>query len=69
MDILYLLVPMSVVLVFGIIALFAWAMRGGQFEDVDREGLRILDEGRKDLSPAASNVVDIDQAGQNRALE
>ena len=69
MDILYLLVPMSVVLVFGIIALFAWAMRGGQFEDVDREGLRILDEGRKDLSPSASNVVDIDQAGQNRALE
>ena len=69
MDILYLLVPMSVILVFGIIAVFAWAMRGGQFEDVEREGLRILDEGGKDLSSPPSNVVDIDQAGQNRALE
>lgn len=43
MDILYLLVPLSVLLVFGIIAIFAWALQGGQFDDLAREGERILD--------------------------
>jgi cbb3-type cytochrome oxidase maturation protein len=42
MDILYLLIPLSVVLVFAIIGVFAWALRSGQFDDIEREGLRIL---------------------------
>jgi cbb3-type cytochrome oxidase maturation protein len=42
MDILYLLVPLSVVLVFAIMAMFAWALRSGQFDDIEREGQRIL---------------------------
>ena len=43
MDILYLLIPLSVVLVFAIIGVFAWAVHRGQFEDLDREGRRILE--------------------------
>jgi cbb3-type cytochrome oxidase maturation protein len=43
MDILYLLLPMSVLLVLAILGVFAWAVHSGQFEDVEREGLRILD--------------------------
>lgn len=42
MDILFLLVPLSVVLVLVIMALFAWALNSGQFDDVEREGERIL---------------------------
>ena len=42
MDILYLLIPLSVVLVFFILAALWWAVYRGQFEDVDREGERIL---------------------------
>lgn len=42
MDILFLLVPLSVVLVFAIIAAFAWALKSGQLDDIDREGERIL---------------------------
>jgi cbb3-type cytochrome oxidase maturation protein len=42
MDILFLLVPLSVVLVFAIMAVFAWALRSGQFDDIEREGQRIL---------------------------
>ena len=42
MDVLFLLVPLSVVLVLLIIALFAWALFGGQFDNVEREGERIL---------------------------
>lgn len=44
MDILYLLVPMSVLVVFGLLALFRWALSAGQFDDLEREGERILDE-------------------------
>ena len=44
MDILYLLVPLSVLAVLALIAVFAWALDAGQFDDLDREGVRILEE-------------------------
>jgi cbb3-type cytochrome oxidase maturation protein len=53
-DILYLLVPMSVLLVFGLLALFRWALGDGQFDDLEREGERILGEDPTKL--------DVDQA-------
>jgi cbb3-type cytochrome oxidase maturation protein len=42
MDILYLLVPLSVVLVFFILGGVWWAIYGGQFDDIEKEGERIL---------------------------
>ena len=42
MDILYLLIPLSSVLVLGIVGVFAWALHRGQFDDLDGEGQRIL---------------------------
>jgi len=44
MDVLFLLVPLSVLLVLGLMALFAWALQSSQFDDLQREGERILDE-------------------------
>ena len=49
MDILYLLVPMSVLLVFALMALFRWALGAGQFDDLEREGERILLEDSHEL--------------------
>ena len=46
MDILYLLVPLSVLVVLGLIAVFAWALFSDQFEDLQREGERILENER-----------------------
>lgn len=43
MDILFLLIPMSVVLVLAIIIVFAWAVFSGQFDDLEREGARIFE--------------------------
>ncbi len=43
MDILYLLIPLSVVLVFFILAASLWAIYRGQFDDVEREGERIFE--------------------------
>lgn len=45
MDILYLLIPMSAVLVLGILGVFAWALQGGQFDDLEQQGEQILDAG------------------------
>lgn len=42
MDILYLLVPLSVFLVFLIGAVFWWALRSGQFDDLEGPAHRIL---------------------------
>jgi cbb3-type cytochrome oxidase maturation protein len=44
MDVLYLLIPFSVVLVFALLALFGWALQADQFDDLQREGERILDD-------------------------
>jgi cbb3-type cytochrome oxidase maturation protein len=44
MDILYLLVPLSIVLVFAIVGVLAWSVYSGQFDDVEQQGERILED-------------------------
>ncbi|MBI3286012.1 MAG: cbb3-type cytochrome oxidase assembly protein CcoS [Burkholderiales bacterium] len=44
MDILYLLVPLSLVLVFAIGGVFWWAVNHHQFDELDNEGQRIVDD-------------------------
>ena len=36
MDILYLLIPLSALMVLAILGVFAWALHGGQFDDLER---------------------------------
>jgi cbb3-type cytochrome oxidase maturation protein len=43
MESLYLLIPLSLVLVLGIGALLAWAVLSGQFDGLEQQGRRILD--------------------------
>lgn len=42
MDIVYLLVPLSLVLAFAIAGVFWWAVRRGQFDDLEGPAHRIL---------------------------
>ena len=42
MDILFLLIPLSVVLALAILGALGWAVWRGQFEAIDAEGERIL---------------------------
>jgi cbb3-type cytochrome oxidase maturation protein len=42
MEILYLLIPLSLVLVFLIGAVFWWALGNGQFDDLDSQSYQIL---------------------------
>jgi cbb3-type cytochrome oxidase maturation protein len=61
MDILYLLIPLSAVLVLLILGVFGWALFRGQFDDLEREGERILN-----YDPVP---VDLDQAAPAPAPE
>ena len=51
MESLYVLIPLSVVLILAIGGLLVWAAMSGQFEGLDDEGRRILDE--DDVAPPA----------------
>ena len=42
MDILFVLIPLSVVLAFLVLGALAWAVWRGQFDAVEAEGERIL---------------------------
>jgi cbb3-type cytochrome oxidase maturation protein len=42
MESLYLLIPVSVVLVFVIAGLFWWSVRSGQFDDLEGPAHRII---------------------------
>jgi cbb3-type cytochrome oxidase maturation protein len=44
MDILYLLIPVSVIIVFAIGVVFWWAISAGQFDDLDREGESVVED-------------------------
>ena len=51
MDILYLLIPLSSVLVLAILGVFAWALYGGQFDDIEQHGTQILESDRASFDP------------------
>lgn len=54
MDILYLLVPLSLVLVFLIGGIFWWSLRNGQYDDLEGPGYRILMDDDQHLIPDTS---------------
>lgn len=49
MNVLLLLIPVALLLGFAGLAAFIWALRSGQFEDLDGAAVRILDD-EEDLS-------------------
>ena len=53
MESLYILVPVSVVLVLGIGWVFWIALQSGQFDDLERPGMDLLDD---DDTPPAPGV-------------
>lgn len=65
MESLYLLIPVSVILVFVIAGLFWWSVRSGQFDDLEGPAHRIImdrdtkqDSENKDIQPKDASVPD-----------
>ena len=61
MESIYLLVPISVVLVFLIALIFWWSVKSGQFDDLEGPGFRVLMD--DDRPPAKSEM---DSEGQKK---
>jgi cbb3-type cytochrome oxidase maturation protein len=57
MEILYLLIPVSVLLVFAIAAAFWWSVKSGQFDDLEGPGFRVLMD---DDKPGKAEEVPVD---------
>lgn len=72
MDILYLLIPLSLVLVFVIATFFWWSLGSNQYDDLDGAAYRILmDDDRGDASgdtaPDGEGGVDSKHGGKTGA--
>ena len=50
MEIIYLLVPVALVLVAVIVVIFFWAVRSGQFDDLEGPAHRIIMDDDKPVS-------------------
>ena len=75
MESLYLLIPLSVVLVFIIGALFWWSLRNGQYDDLEGPAYRLLMDD-KDEFPAsrcdatsAPKVAKADKSGADGKMQ
>lgn len=58
MEVMYLLIPVSVVLVFLIGIAFWWSLRNGQYDDLEGPGFRVLmddDSAERNSVKAASD--------------
>lgn len=57
METLYLLIPISVALVFFIGVAFWWSLRNGQFDDMEGPAYRILMDDDKHLPGEKNDVI------------
>lgn len=56
MEILYILIPLSVVLVFLIGVVFWWSVRSGQFDDLEGPAYRVLMDDDKPKSDSSGET-------------
>lgn len=57
MSIIFVLIPIALLFVAVGIGIFFWAVRSEQFEDLDRQGVNILFDEKKQPSDKSNNNV------------
>ena len=60
MESIYLLIPISVILVFVIAIAFWWSVRSGQFDDLEGPGFRVLMD--EDIPKLQNDVQESDES-------
>jgi cbb3-type cytochrome oxidase maturation protein len=67
MNVIYVLIPLAIILVCIAIAVFFWAVKTNQFDDLERHGHSILfDDDIKKVEPQAKHSKDsVDNAENN----
>jgi cbb3-type cytochrome oxidase maturation protein len=69
MDILYLLIPLSVVLVFFIAWFFWWSLRNNQYDDLEGPGYRVLMDDDRTRVEEKSEADGVDGPGKQKNAE
>ena len=69
MKAIYLLIPLSLLLLSLAIWAFFWAVRNDQFDDLDTPAMDILDDEEKLARPAASQHGAAHSDGSHRPLD
>jgi cbb3-type cytochrome oxidase maturation protein len=55
MNVIYILIPIAILFVIFGLTVFFWAVRKGQFEDLDKQGFSILFDDNKQKPQPAMN--------------
>jgi cbb3-type cytochrome oxidase maturation protein len=63
MDSLYFSIPIALVLLGLAVTVFLWAVKSGQYEDLDREGRRILFEDEERARASSLNPDNANDGG------
>ena len=50
MEAVFFLIPLSLILVFGALVVFVWSVRNGQYDDLDKEAWRILEDEETEIN-------------------
>ncbi|WP_404399204.1 cbb3-type cytochrome oxidase assembly protein CcoS [Idiomarina seosinensis] len=63
MNVIYVLIPVAILFVVIAVLVFFWAVKSNQFEDIEREGMRILldddeEQNRKSDNPKEAQKKD-----------
>lgn len=58
---LYILIPLSIVLVFVIAVLFWWSVRSGQFDDMEGPGFKLMMDDDRAPTENAASLAEADQ--------
>ncbi len=65
MDIVYVLVPLSILLISVAVLVFFWAVKGGQFDDLDSPAHRILFDDDDEPQKPQIKPTEADQQSRN----
>lgn len=65
MEILYILIPVSIVLVALAIGIFSWAVKSGQYDDLEGPAHSILFDDDSDMIPGSETKKEQESSKQN----
>lgn len=69
MESLYLLIPLSLIIVTLVVWIFFWAVKSGQFEDLEGPAYRILDNEENEDNEDADDLRKQDAIMQDNKLD
>jgi cbb3-type cytochrome oxidase maturation protein len=69
MEIIYVLIPLSILLMILAVGAFFWAVRNDQFDDLDTPALDILDDDDKPSGTGANQGAGADENTESQNLE